>query len=255
MYTYPLKFEFPMISIGRQVDVTNGDGRFIMRAIDPFFSFKDSIQIIDGSGNEVMRANGDTSFRFMFRLFSFSFDWSITTPDEKLIAHIDRYWARMEEFKNVTDIGPSYGDAGLSVGKIVGAMVATDVNYNIRNNIPRRLVYEVLDREGGNVLGWIVPSRGTGWVDYLENFLPYATRRQILNLPFISRAYAPSYEFKIGDLYSPTVLVLKKQRDLFVDKYVLEKTGELTDQQERWAIPALTLATMFERQRFKDMTN
>jgi len=30
--------------------------------------------------------------------------------------------------------------------------------------------------------------------------------------------------------------------------------GDLTDQQERWAIPALTLATMFERARFKDMT-
>ena len=28
-----------MIGVGRQVDVRNGDGKFIMRAADPFISF------------------------------------------------------------------------------------------------------------------------------------------------------------------------------------------------------------------------
>ena len=50
-------------------------------------------------------------------------------------------------------------------------------------------------------------------------------------------------------------LKLQKQRDLFIDKYILEKVGELTDQQERWAIPALTLVTMFERTRVKNMAD
>jgi hypothetical protein len=254
MYTYPLKLEFPFISLGRQVDVRNGDGKFIMRANDPFIAFKDSISIIDGKGNEVYRANGDTSFRFIFRIFSFSFDWLITTPDERPVAFIDRYWARMEEFRDARmDAGTSTrnSDGTTSVGDFAKAFVASSINNDLSRNVPRRLVYRILDQENGNEIGWVVPSRGTGWLD----FLPYATKRKIFNLPFASRLYTPSYEFKVGGLYSPTVLQLNKQRDLLFDKYTLEKTGDLTDQQERWAIPALTIAAMFERQRFKDMTD
>ncbi len=59
----------------------------------------------------------------------------------------------------------------------------------------------------------------------------------------------------VGDAADPTVLKLQKQRDLLVDKYTLEKVGELTDQQERWAIPALTLVAMFERTRVKNMAD
>jgi len=117
--------------------------------------------------------------------------------------------------------------------------------------LPSRLVYKITDSEYGNVMGWVVPSRGTGWFD----FLPYSTRIQILNLPFAARAYAPSYEFKLGNLYSPTVLKLQKQRDLLVDKYTLEKTGDLGDANERWAVPALSLVAMFERQRVKEMAD
>lgn len=254
MYAYPLKFEFPLISLGRHMDVQNGDGRFIMRANDPFISFKDVISIIDGSGKEVYQAKGDTAFRLLFRIFSFSFDWTIVTPDGKPVAFVDRYWARMEEFRDVrVDSGnPTHNNDGtVSVGGFAKAFVASSINNEMSRNVPRRLVYRILDQENGNEIGWIVPSRGTGWLD----FLPYSTKRQIFNLPFASRLYTPSYEFKIGGLYSPTVLRLQKQRDLLFDKYTLEKTGDLTDQQERWAIPALTIASMFERQRFKDMTD
>ena len=76
-----------------------------------------------------------------------------------------------------------------------------------------------------------------------------------MNLPLAARAYAPSYEFKIGNLYNPTVLKLQKQRDLLVDKYTVEKIGDLSDQHERWAIPALTLVAMFERTRVKKMAD
>ena len=58
MYTYPIKFEFPMINIGRQVDVRNGDGKFIMRASGPFVSFKDSMSIVNGSGKTVYQKHG-----------------------------------------------------------------------------------------------------------------------------------------------------------------------------------------------------
>ncbi|MBM4426689.1 MAG: hypothetical protein FJ031_05575 [Chloroflexi bacterium] len=79
MYSYPIKFEFPLVSLGRQVDVRNGDGRFIMRAIDPYIAIKDAIKIIDGSGNEVFQVKGDTPFRLFFRIFSMSWNWTITT--------------------------------------------------------------------------------------------------------------------------------------------------------------------------------
>jgi hypothetical protein len=253
MYSYPIKFEFPLISLGRQVDVRNGDGRFIMRAIDPYIAVKDAINIIDGSGNEVFQVKGDTPFRFFFRIFSMSWNWTITTPDERPVAFVDKYWARMEEFRNLraeTAEPVRNSDGTVSVGDFINAYAASTVNNELNRKVPRRLVYRVMDKEHGEVLGWIVPSRGTGWLD----FLPYSTRQKIFSLPFASRIYAPSYEFKIGDLYSPTVLRLQKERDLLYDKYTLEKVSDLTDQQERWAIPALTLATMFERARFKDMT-
>lgn len=149
---------------------------------------------------------------------------------------------------NLTYILYERGDV---IHKVAASFATNFTNHVISSNTPSRLVYQIKEHEGGSVLGWIVPSRGTGWFD----FLPYSTRRQILNLPFAARAYAPSYEFKLGGLYSPTVLKLQKQRDLFVDKYTLEKVGELTDQQERWAIPTLTLVTMFERTRVKNMTD
>jgi len=254
MYSYPLKFEFPLISLGRSMDVQNGDGRFIMRVNDPFISMKDVISFIDGGGREVYQAKGDTSFRFLFRLFSFSFDWMIVTPDGKPVAFVDQYWARMEEFRDVhVDEGNLVrnSDGTVSAGDFAKAFVASSINSKIRQNVPRRLVYRILDQENGNEIGWVVPSPGTGWLD----FLPHSTKRQIFNLPFASRLYSPSYEFKVGGLYSPTVLRLQKQHDLLFDKYTLAKTGELTDQQERWAIPALSIAAMFERQRFKDMTD
>ncbi|MCB0118899.1 MAG: hypothetical protein KDD72_07710, partial [Anaerolineales bacterium] len=97
MYSYPIKFEFPMISIGRQVDVKNGDGKFIMRASDPFISFKDSMSFVDGGGKQVYRAEGDTAFRFLFQIASMSTEWSIVAADGQPLAHVDDYWARMEE--------------------------------------------------------------------------------------------------------------------------------------------------------------
>jgi len=254
MYTYPIKFDFPMVSLGRQVDVRNGDGKFIMRAADPLISFKDSMSIVDGSGKAVYQVNGDSSFRMAFQLASTSTRWDVVTPDGRPVCCVDNYWARMEEFKDVrvqSDASVTNSDGRANIGGILGNVAANVANNAIRQNVPSRLVYRVMDHEDGNVLGWIVPSRGTGWFD----FLPYSTRIQILNLPFAARAYAPSYEFKVGNLYTPTILKLQKVRDMLVDKYSLQKVGEITDQQERWAIPALTLVTMFERQRVKEMVD
>ena len=253
MYSYPIKLEFPMISIGRQVDVRNGDGKFIMRATDPFISFKDSMSITDGHGKVVYQANGDTSFRMLFQFASTSSRWDILTPDGKQVCALNDYWARMEEFKDVQVDTPSSmtSDGKVDFGGLAGNIASNMLNNRISHNLPSRLVYRVMDQENGSVLGWIVPSRGTGWFD----FLPYSTRIKLLNIPFAARAYAPSYEFKLGNLYGPTTLKLQKQRDLLVDKYSLEKTGELTDSQERWAIPALTLVTMFERTRVKQMAD
>jgi len=243
-----------MISIGRQVDVKNGDGKFIMRAADPFIAFKDEIKVTSGSGTTVYQFKGDTSFRFLFQFASMSTDWTIRTPDGRPVAFIRNYFARMEEFESIGVENPSSinPDGTPSFGGIAGQFAANMINQTVSRNVPARLVYQVMDKEeDGTTLGWIVPSRGTGWFD----FLPYSTRVQILNLPFAARAYAPSYEFKLGNLYGPTVLKLKKQRDMFVDRYALEKTGDLTDATERWAIPALTLVTMFERQRVKEMAD
>ncbi|MCE9645881.1 MAG: hypothetical protein K8S20_07765 [Chloroflexi bacterium] len=253
MYSYPLKFEFPMISLGRQVDVKNGDGGFIMRVTDPFISFKDSMTAINGKGTAVYQINGDSSFRFLFQFASMSTDWTIQTMDGKPLAFIRNYFARMEEFESIGVKKPSSinPDGTPSLGGIAGQFAANMINQTVSRNVPGRLVYQILDKEGGNVLGWIVPSRGTGWFD----FLPYSTRIKILNIPFAARAYAPSYEFKLGNLYGPTALKLQKQRDLFVDRYSLEKTAELSDVDERWAVPALTLVTMFERQRVKEMAD
>lgn len=254
MYIYPIKFEFPIVSINREVNVRNGDGKFIMRAIDPLASFKDSMTIINGAGKTVFQVNGDSSFRMLFRFASTSTQWSVVTPDGKPVCAVDDYWARMEEFKDVrveSNAPVMTSDGRADIGGVLGNVAANLVNNAVRQNLPSRLVYRVMDHEEGNVIGWIVPSRGTGWFD----FLPYSTRIQILNLPFAARAYAPSYEFKLGNLYGPTVLKLTKVRDLLVDKYTLVKSGELTDAQERWAIPALTLVTLFERQRVKEMAD
>lgn len=254
MYTYPIRFEFPMVSIGRQVDVKNGDGKFIMRASDPFIAFKDSMTIVDGSGKTVFQVNGDSSFRFMFQFASMSTEWAIVTPDGRPVAYVDDYYAHMEEFKDVSmDSSASVltDDGRANIGGVLGNVAANMLNNAASRNLPRRLVYRIREKEDGNVLGWIVPSRGTAWFD----FLPYSTRIQLLNIPFAARAYAPSYEFKLGSLYSPSVMKLQKQRDMFVDKYTLEKVGEMTDQNEHWAIPALTLITMFERQRVKSMAD
>lgn len=254
MYSYPLKFEFPLISLGRQVDVKNGDGGFIMRVTDPFISFKDSMTAINGKGNAVYQINGDASFRFLFQFASMSTDWTIQTSDGKTVAFIRNYYARMEEFESIGVQKPSSinPDGTPSLGGLAGQFAANMINQTVSSNVPARLVYQVLDKEeGGTTLGWIVPSRGTGWFD----FLPYSTRIKILNLPFAARAYAPSYEFKLGSLSGATVFKLQKQRDLFIDRYTLAKTGELAEADERWAIPALTLVTMFERQRVKEMTD
>ncbi len=243
-----------MISIGRQVDVRNGDGKFIMRATDPFFSFKDSMNVTNGNGTSVYQINGDTSFRFMFQFASMSTVWNIQTPDGKPVASVRNYYARMEEFESIGIEKPSSinADGTPSFKGIAGQFAANMANHSISRNVPARLVYQVMDsEEGGNTLGWIIPSRGTAWFD----FLPYSTRIQILKFPFVGRAYTPSYEFKIGNLSNPATLKLQKQRDLLVDRYTLEKLGELSDANERWAIPALTLATMFERTRVKEMTD
>ncbi len=254
MYTYPIKLEFPFISIGRQVDVRNGDGRFIMRASDPAISFKDSMKVVDGNGKEVFQFNGDSSFRFLFQFASMSTEWNVQTPDGQLLAVVDDYWARMEEFQAVGVNAPSATDGnGMpSFSGIAGQFAANMVNSQISRTVPGRLVYKITDKKiTDNVMGWVVPSRGTAWFD----FLPYSTKIQILNIPFMARFYAPSYEFKIGSLHSPSVLKLQKQRDMFIDRYTLEKVGELTDAQERWAIPVLTLVTMFERTRVKQMAD
>jgi hypothetical protein len=243
-----------MISIGRQVDVKNGDGKFIMRVSDPAVSFKDSMNITDGRGQTVYRANGDSSFRMLFEFASTSTRWDIVTPDGKMVCSLDDYWARMEEFKDVqvqSSAPVMQSDGRADIGGVLGNVAANMLNNVVSSNLPSRLVYRIMDQEDGNVLGWIVPSRGTGWFD----FLPYSTRIQILNIPFAARAYAPSYEFKIGNLYGPAVLKLQKVRDMLVDRYSLTKVGELTDQQERWAIPALTIITMFERARVKQMAD
>ena len=254
MYAYPIKFEFPMIGVGRQVDVRNGDGKFIMRAADPFISFKDEINVTNGAGATVYKFKGDTSFRFLFQFASMSTDWTIQTQDGQSVAFIRNYYARMEEFQSVgVEKSSSINSDGTPSFKgIAGQFAANMINQTVSSNVPGRLVYQILDKEeGGSTLGWIVPSRGTGWFD----FLPYATRIKILKLPFAARTYAPSYEFKLGNLYGPTVLKLQKQRDLFVDRYALQKVSELSDADERWIVPALTLVTMFERQRVKEMAD
>jgi hypothetical protein len=254
MYIYPIKLEFPMISIGRQVDVHNGDGKFIMRARDPMITFKDRMVVTNGSGGEVYHFNGDTSFRFLFQFASMSTVWNIQTPQGKQIASVRSYYARIEEFSNIGIERPSAlnADGTPSLKGIAGQFASNMMNQQISHNVPARLVYQVMDQEeGGNTLGWIVPSRGTAWFD----FLPYSTRIQILKIPFVGRAYTPSYEFKVGNLSSESVLKLQKQRDLLVDKYSLEKIGELKDADETWAIPALTLATLFERTRVKEMAD
>lgn len=253
MYNYPLKFEFPMISLGRQMDVKNGDGGFIMRVSDPYISFKDEMTVINGKGAAVMKAKGDSSFRFMFQFASTSTSWNIVDGSEKTIAWVTNYWARMEEFKDVHVDAPSGMGANgrADLGGALGNIATNILNNQMAATLPSRLVYKITDSEYGNVLGWVVPSRGTGWFD----FLPYSTRIQLLNLPFAARAYAPSYEFKLGNLYGPTVLKLQKQRDLLVDKYTLEKTGDLNEANERWALPSIALVTMFERQRVKEMAD
>ena len=253
MYSYPLKLEFPLVSIGRQVDVKNGDGGFIMRVTDPFISFKDSMTAINGKGNIVYHFNGDTSFRFLFQFASTSTQWTVVTPDGTPVLFLDDYWARMEEFKDVHVQAPSGigADGRADIGGVLGNVATNMLNNRVSQSLPSRLVYRVMDREDGNVKGWIVPSPGTGWFD----FLPYSTRIKILNLPFAAKAYAPSYEFKVGNLYGPTVLKLQKQRDLLFDKYTLQKVGELSDADERWAIPAISMVTMFERQRVKQMAD
>jgi hypothetical protein len=254
MYTYPIKLEFPLISIGRQVDVRNGDGKFIMRAKDPMITFKDRMVVTNGGGSEVYHFNGDTSFRFLFQFASMSTVWNIQTPQGKQIASVRSYYARMEEFNSLRVEKPSAinEDGTPSFKGIAGQFASNMLNQQISHNVPARLVYQVMDHEeGGNTLGWIVPSRGTAWFD----FLPYSTRIQILKIPFVGRAYTPSYEFKVGNLSSEPVLKLQKQRDLFTDKYTLDKIGELKDADEAWAIPALTLATLFERTRVKEMAD
>jgi hypothetical protein len=188
-----------MIGVGRQVDVRNGDGKFIMRAVDPFVSFKDEINVTNGAGASVYKFKGDSSFRFLFQFASMSTDWTIQTPDGQPVAFIRNYYARMEEFRSVGVDKPSSinSDGTPSFGGIAGQFAANMINQTVSSNVPGRLVYQVMDKEGGATLGWIVPSRGTGWFD----FLPYSTRIKILNLPFAGRAYAPSYEFKLGNLY------------------------------------------------------
>ena len=253
MYNYPLKFEFPLISLGRQMDVKNGDGGFIMRISDPFVAFKDEMSIINGKGNMVMKVKGDTSFRMMFQFASMSTSWNIVDSSDKTIAWVTDYWARMEEFKDVHVQAPSGmgADGRADIAGVLGNVASNMFNNSVSHTLPSRLVYKITDNEYGNVLGWVVPSRGTGWFD----FLPYSTRIQILNLPFAARAYAPSYEFKVGNLYGPTALKLQKQRDLLVDKYTLAKTGDLSEADERWALPALSLVAKFERQRVKEMAD
>ncbi|HMU93832.1 MAG TPA: hypothetical protein PLD33_14815 [Anaerolineales bacterium] len=253
MYNYPLKFEFPMISLGRQMDVKNGDGGFIMRVSDPYISFKDEMTVINGKGAAVMKAKGDSSFRFLFQFASTSTSWNIVDGSDRTIAWVTNYWARMEEFKDVYVDTPSGvgADGRADIGGVLGNIATNVLNNRVASTLPSRLVYKITDSEYGNVLGWVVPSRGTGWFD----FLPYSTRIQILNLPFAARAYAPSYEFKLGNLYGPTVLKLQKQRDLLVDKYTLEKIGDLSEANERWALPSIALAAMFERQRVKEMAD
>ncbi len=244
-----------MVSIGRQVDVKNGDGKFIMRASDKLISFKDTMSIMDGRSQTVYNAVGNSSMRMLFEFTSSSTSWSIFTPDGKEICAFEDYTARMEEFKDVrvdSSMPVMQSDGRADLGGVLGNVAANMLNNKISSVLPGRLVYRVMEGyENRNVIGWVVPSRGTGWFD----FLPYATRNQILSLPFASRAYTPSYEFKIGNLYGPTVLKLQKQRDLLVDRYTLEKFGDITDQQERWAIPVLTLVTMLERTRIKQMTD
>jgi len=254
MYSYPLKLEFPFISLGRQVDVKNGDGGFIMRVTDPFISFKDAMTVVNGKGTAAYQINGDTSFRFLFQFASMSTDWTIQTADGKPVAFVRNYFARMEEFQGIGVQKPSSinPDGTPSIGGIAGQFAANMINQTVSRNVPGRLVYQIRDKEeGGTTLGWIVPSRGTGWFD----FLPYSTRIKILNLPFAARAYAPSYEFKLGNLSGPTILKLQKQRDLFIDRYALQKISELSETDERWVVPSLTLVTMFERQRVKEMAD
>jgi hypothetical protein len=253
VYTYPLKLEFPVVSIGRHVDVKNGDGRFIMRAKDPFIAVKDLVSVEDGNGKPVFEFSGD-GLRLLFHFGSMSSHWDIRTPDGNPLVYLQSYWARMEEFQSVYVEGPSATDGnGMpSFGGIAGSMAASFVNEQARRATPGRLVYKIMDQKiSDKILGWVVPTRGTAWFD----FLPYRTRIQILNIPFMSRAYAPSYEFKFGDLYGPTTLKLRKERDLIVDRYVVEKVGELTDAQERWVVPVLTLVTMLERFSLKQMTD
>ena len=244
-----------MISIGRQVDVKNGDGKFIMRASDKLISFKDTMSFMDGRSQTVYNAVGNSSFRMMFEFASSSTSWSILTPNGTEICAFEDYTARMEEFKDVhveSSIPVMQSDGRADLGGVLGNVAANMLNNKISSVLPGRLVYRIMEGyEKRNVIGWVVPSRGTGWFD----FLPYTTRNQILSFPFASRAYTPSYEFKIGNLYGPTVLKLQKQRDLLVDRYTLEKFGDITDQQERWAIPVLTLVTMLERTRIKQMTD
>ncbi len=254
MYSYPLKFEFPMFSIGRQVSVTDANGHFIMRMEDPFFSFKDAMTIVDGTGKVFYNVNGDSSFRFMFQLASTSTLWNVQTADGRQVATFDHQYFRFEEFQNLYVNHPSAVDANgrPSARGIAGQMAANMINTAINSNVPRKLVYRVRDQdEGGRELGWIIPSRGTSMFD----MLPYSTRIQILKLPLVGRTYSPSYDFKIGNTQNPPALTLKKQKDLFVDRYILEKCGDLSDADERWAIPSLGIATMFERTRLKEMAD
>jgi hypothetical protein len=254
MYSYPLKFEFPMFSLGRQLSVTDANGHFIMRMEDPFFSFKDAMTIVDGSGKIFYNVVGDTSFRFIFQIASMSTLWNIQTADGQQVATFDHQYFRFEEFQNLYVNRPSAVDANgrPSVGGIAGQMAANMMNHELDFNLPRKLVYRIRDREeGGNALGWIIPSKGTSMFD----LLPYSVRIQILKIPFVARAYSPSYDIKFGSTQNAPALKLKKQNDLFIDRYILEKVSEFSDADERWAIPSLAIAVMFERTRLKEMAD
>lgn len=254
MYTYPLKFEFPFISAGRQVSIKDSNGHFIMRMEDPFFSFKDAMTIVDGTGKTFYHVQGDSSFRFMFQLASTSTIWNIQTAGGQQVAAFDHQYFRFEEFQNLYVNRPSAVDADgrPSLGGIAGQMAANMANRQMDFNLPRKLVYRVRDRdEGGQSLGWIIPSRGTSMFD----LLPYSIRIQILKIPFAARAYAPSYDFKMGSTKNPAVLKLRKINDMFIDRYVLERTGDFSETEERWAIPSLAIAAMFERTRLKEMAD
>ena len=223
MLQYPLTFSFSALTITPRIHVRDAGGRLLFTAAKKLISSREEIEVTSG-GQMLYKVISQES-----RITDIPSNWDVMTADGQVLGVVD------DDFISALDNMKFAGNS------VLDSMLQMQAQRSMKLRSAK--MYWLKDKTGKE-LGFITPDSNSLLIEQIPM---YPILRQ---LPFAYRLITPRYFMQLGE---KTVMTLQKQRTLLIDTYILAKSGNFSEADEKLLIPSVILAIAYERQQLKDL--